>query len=281
MITKIDWLSFTLTLGQGEPIPQHRLAAAIKDALEAFSPTVYDALVGGYDFEIRKGRPPYSTGFARSDSGCYIFCNGALPHFLIEVTGRGCDALADREDALNVLQAVASRLTRIDVASDMLCDTNPLDFVATRKEGRFSAHSEVVSQSGTTCYVGSRTSNRYARVYRYNAPHERAHLLRAEHVAKAEDAKLTAQAILSDGIDSVAAAMGQAFGWQHTSWLTPSLNRSELAVWRPERHAGKTLFWLNNAVAPALLKLCREGGFDATEWLQYNVLSKLSDADSE
>lgn len=279
MITKIDWLSFTLPIGQGEPLAPHRMVQYISEALYDFSPVVFEGIFGDYSYEQRKGRPPYSIGYARSDAGCYIFCHPLLPHFLIELTGQGCDALSTRVNPLEFLRGVSSRLTRIDVASDMLCDTDPLAFAALRNEGRFKSHSEFVSETGITAYVGSRTSNRYARVYRYNPPHERAHLLRAEHVLKAEDAKATALSILESGLPAVTVALGNAFGWTHASWTPQAVERAEIAVWRPERHSGKTMYWLNAAVAPALVKLCRESGFDAEAWLRDNVLTKLASSD--
>lgn len=277
MITKIDWLSFSLPIGEGKPLPALQMWESVTNALEVFHPLVSSVLLEGQTYEYHKGRPPYSMGFARADAGVYIFCHPALSHFLVEITGRGCDTLGGDKRALGFLGKVAERLTRIDVASDMLCDTNPLEFAALRDAGRFKSHSEFVSESGTTAYVGSRTSDRYARVYRYNPPHERAHLLRAEHVLKAEQAKATAQAILSDGLPAVTVALGSAFGWSHAQWTPADVTEAEITVWRAERHAGKTLFWLNSAVAPAIIKLVRESGFDVDEWVRNEIKSHLAD----
>lgn len=280
MITKIDWLSFTLSIGQGEPIAAHRMVENIATTVYDFSPVVFAGIFGDYKYEQRKGRAPYSIGYSRSDAGCYIFCHPVLPHFLIELTGQGCSSLARNCDPLEFLGAVQSRLTRIDIASDMLCDTNPIVFAEARNLGRFKSHSEFVSETGTTAYVGSRTSNRYARVYRYNLPHERAHLLRAEHVLKAEDAKATALSILADGLPAVTVALGQAFGWSHVDWTPNNVEAAEIAVWRPERHSGKTMFWLNSAVAPALIRLAKDTGFDVQAWLEQEVLTKLKSDDN-
>lgn len=246
----------------------------IASELHSCSTLVYDALVKGWNFEPHAGRAPYSMGFARADHGLYIYCHPRLDHVLFELTGQGCDSLKPEHNPIGVLEALADRLTRIDIACDMLCDTNPLDFVAKRDAGRFKTHSEFVSETGVTCYVGSRTSQRYARVYRYNPPHERAHLLRAEHVCKGKDAQLTAHAILDANISSVAVSLGTAYGWTHDSWTPKDVRPAELNTWRPERHAGKTLYWLNDAVKPALKRLIRENGFDAQEWLN-NIMAEL------
>jgi len=274
MITKIDWLGWTLVLGEGRYLDPVRMLQEIALELQSFSTLVYDGFMGGYSFEPTKGRAPYSMGFARSDHGLYIYAHPNLEHVLFELTGQGCDSLKSQQHPLGILEALVNRLTRIDIACDMLCTTDPLEFVALRDAGRFKTHSEFVSEKGTTCYVGSRSSARYARVYRYNAPHERAHLLRAEHVCKGKDAQLTAKSILSNGIAAVAVSLGEAYGWSHEVWTPKDVAAAEISVWRPERHSGKTLFWLNSAVAPAIRKLIREQGFDPYEWLD-TVLREL------
>lgn len=281
MLTKIDWLSFSLPIGEGNPLPSHRMADYVAQAVSDFSPVVFDVLFTGYEFEQRKGRAPYSIGWARNDNGVFIFAHPNLPHLLIEVTGKGCDAVSQTTQETEFVIAVQPRLTRIDIASDMLCETNPLDFAALRDVGRFKSHSEFVSESGTTAYVGSRTSDRYARVYRYNPPHERAHLLRAEHVLKGQQAKLTALAVLQQGLPAVTVALGVSFGWSHPSWTPDDVGTAILEVWRPERHAGKTMFWLNSAVAPAMRKLLREADFDPVAWIYENVVNYKPTDNSE
>lgn len=281
MISKIDWLSFTLPIGQGDAIQSHWLWETIVEELYSFSPIAAKLMIGGYKFEPRKGRPPYSMGFARADAGLYIFGHPTLSHVLFELSGAGCDALSLSDDAADFLAHIAPRLTRIDLASDMLCGTDPFEFVFFRNEGRFKTHSEFKSSSGTTCYVGSRTSNRYARVYRYNEPHERAHLLRAEHVLKGQEAKNTALSVLEHGVEATVNALGEAFGWHHADWQPHDVKAAEIATWRPERRSGKTVYWLNSQVAPVLVRLHRDGVLDVERWLRDNVLGKLSSMDDE
>jgi len=241
-----------------------------------FSTLVADGLLRGKDFEPTKGRAPYSMGFARSDHGLYIYAHPNLSHVLFEFTGQGCDSLKSDDNPLGILEALADRLTRIDIACDMLTEVRPTEFVSKRDAGRFKTHSEFVSDTGETCYVGSRSSARYARVYRYNAPHERSHLLRVEHVCKGKDAGLTAKAILANGIARTTVALGAAYGWSHSAWQTENVTAAELSTWRPERHAGKSLFWLNASVAPAIKRLVREHGFDARAWID-TVLGEVTE----
>jgi len=273
MLTGIDWLSFTVALPEKE-VMSHQLHENVAAALYDFSPLVHYALVEEEVYETRIGRPPFPQGYVRDDHGVYIFAGTHHSHFLVEITGRGCQWFRERnEDASRFLTAVAPRLTRIDIATDILTDVRPTDFVALRDKSRFRTHSEFVSDTGETCYVGSKTSHCYSRVYRYSPPHERAQFLRIETVIKAQDAKSLAATVLDLGLQPVANSLGARFGWQHPCWQPEADSAAELKAWRPERHEGKTIYWLNSSVAPCLRKLAQNTGFDVQAWLDEFVLS--------
>jgi hypothetical protein len=278
MHVKIDWLSFTVKRevqdDDNEGIALQQVFASVLELHDSF----FDAVGTLEGWQWRNGRKPYSASFARPDGGVAIYVHPRLPHALIEVSGKGCETLSAYPGAADLLEGISGRLTRLDLACDMLTDTRPLEFVEQRDQGRFKAHSEIVSESGETCYIGSRTSNRYARVYRYNEPHERAHLLRCEFVVKAEDARNTALAILNDGHYDVAAALGIQFGWNHPAWDVSPVNEVELKAWRPERREGKTLFWLADTIAPLLVRLHNDGTLDVREWLSVHVLPHVDNS---
>lgn len=271
MITRIDWLSFTLKTDGYEGIQWSSWDDMLAHIIRAEVGEGSEFMHFEENWELGAGRTPYAHSYRRHDNGISIFFHPNLKHFLIEVTGRGCERIMSEGGEKTFLEGVRSRLTRIDVATDILCDVSPLEFSAQREEGRFKSHSEFVSESGTTCYIGSRTSDRYARVYRYNAPHERSHLLRVEVVVKAENAKRCADAILTDGLDAVTVNFGLAFGWKHPVWAPDDIHPAELRMWRPERHEGKTLFWLSKTIAPLLVRLHAEGSLDAGQWFRENV----------
>lgn len=273
----IDWLSFTIkrTVSEDEGDNERKTLKDVITALDELSPVILEVMDIGNGWGWGSGRKPYRASWQRNDFGMSIYIHPNLPHALIEITGKGCATLAENPLAVDFLRAVAPRLTRLDLACDMMTDVRPLDFVKLRDAGRFKSHSEVVSESGETCYIGSKQSNRYARVYRYNPPHERAHLLRCEYVVKAEDAKATAEAILRDGHYEVAAALGAQYGWRHEEWSVLPPTEIELKAYRPDRKEGKTLYWLSDTVAPLLVRLEREGVIDVERWFQENVLSEL------
>lgn len=259
MFVSIDWMSFTFEITVEQSVMAFELWGRAAAAMEAQFPLAAQMLIPNHDWIPRPGRAPYNSAQQRKDNGVMIFAHQRLPHSLVEVSGIGCDSLGSLEAELAMLQEVAPKLTRLDIAVDIYTATNPADFAAHRTGGRFSAWSEAVSGSGHTVYVGSKTSDRYARVYRYFDPHPRAKFLRVEHVLKAEQAKLAAAQIHNEGLDQFVALIGNTFGWQHEDW-TPAANTDEAAkAWRPERRQGKTVSWVYSQVMPALIKLHLEG----------------------
>lgn len=279
MLTKIDWISFTVRRVVEEGDTERSALGQGWDALEELWEDCYNALNVTHDWTWQKGRKPYAASYRSPDNGVAIFVHPRLDHILFEISGRGCDTLAKYEHAEAFLESIAGRLTRLDVAVDMHTDTSPTDFLAEREMKRFKSSGIQTSESGITCYIGSRTSNRYACVYRYNPPHERSHLLRSEFRMKAEDAEYCARAILAEGLPAVAKTLGDQFGWRHPDWQPDAEDAAILRVWRPERGAGKTLFWLADTIAPLLVKLHNEGSINLHSWLAENVLPSLHHPD--
>lgn len=281
MIINVDWISFT---GKRIAEPDDTMSSTLADAIkyiQGLGSAVGEFIDINPLWVWRTGRKPYSSSFTNPEGDIRIYIHPKLDHFLVELQGRACKRLSGDPIGWEFLDAVCDRLTRLDIAADMLCDTNPLQFVSSRIEGRFKSHSEFVSSSGTTCYIGSRTSDRYARVYRYNPPHERAHLLRAEFVVKAENARLTARDILDKDILSVTARLGAQFGFTDPAWSVEGASEVELRTFRPERRQGKTLYWLADTIAPLLVRLAKEGVLDPQQWLEDNVLSILKQSSTQ
>lgn len=277
MIHKVDWISFTVDVGVGEGRQSQWMPGLIGDALRLLDPDA-ESLMGLHTEAIPSGgRKPYSTSLSWESQHIRLFFHPNLPHALFEISGQGCDLLDLNGNLHSVLQLALNRLTRLDVATDMLTMVNPVDFTLARDVGRFKSSGYINSPSGTTCYVGSRSSDRYARVYRYNPPHDRSHLLRCEVQLKGMNARLAAQQILTTDVSSVAQALGTVFGWRHSAWQPSEDETVVLRSWRPERHLGKTEYWLNSQVAPVLRRLHRENILNVREWLENNVLQETHD----
>lgn len=208
---------------------------------------------------------------------------GNIDTIFVQCTGQTCEHLRKTGQLDNVIELHHHRATRIDFAADMLCETTPHDFVAARTHKKFRSVWDITEASGDTVYVGSWSSDRFARVYRYNPPHERAAWLRAEHVFKGKRARRAALAYIGKGLHDVLASCGVTWGWGHVDWI-PDADAEAVAdllkLWTPERKVSKTLKWLETQVAPALARVMMSGEIvDVDAWLKANVYWRLNNRD--
>jgi len=265
MRTHIDWITFTMTMRYQSSYPDSFsttdvYAAAMESTWEEnFDRDLLAVAFGGLWEKNEFSRAPYTDAWRLPDRGITLFASPTLNHCCVEISGSGCETLIAKGVLNQVLQQVHSRITRIDIASDIETQVKPSEFVEKRKHKRMQADGYQNSKTGETCYIGSQKSDRYARVYRYNDPHPRANLLRIEHVFRKAYAKATAQAVLTDGLESVAKAAGGAFGWEHEVWRPDSGGDADISIVHEKRATGKTVFWLCNSVAPAFRRLVEDG----------------------
>jgi len=275
MFVSIDWLSFGFEMEGQQKMMAFKLFDRVGDAIAAQYPLFNARMCEGNNFLPRTARAPYNSSMLREDHGMTVFAHQMLNHGLVEVGGIGMDTLGGVEAEIEIAREVQGRLTRIDIACDIFCDVQPDEFCSLRDGKRFKSWGEQKSESGHTIYVGSRTSDRYARVYRYYEPHPRHQFLRVEHVLKAEQAKAAVKQIEHSGLPAFVAMLGNTFGWTHPIW-TPDHDTDEaVKAWRPERRAGKTVMWLHAQVIPAIVKLHRDGTIDARQLFADHILPEL------
>jgi len=206
-------------------------------------------------WELSSGRFPYSKCFSNSSNTCHIYFGHEQPHLLIEISGQGCAALGKK--LFNTIMGVEQLITRIDVAVDVECENSPKEILDSLPEGRWRSTGHIISDTGETVYIGSQKSDRFARVYRYNAPHPRAHYLRYEMVYRRQQAKEIAKSINIVGLKGTAAAAGNSFAWSHGTWFLRS--EDSIKAYRPERNKAKTERWFYKQVVPAISRMLREG----------------------
>lgn len=264
----IDWLSFTF---QGVPAMVGEGAPAWKEAVNgllAINPELSEAFGSIPDLYEASGRAPFRASLRSSSCGVSLFFQHKTGLCLVEFSGTGCKWLRDNELLMQVIEMHQDKVTRIDVAHDWQTDTSPAEFAALRDAGRFKSLGDFNSSSGHTVYVGSRTSERYARVYRYYEPHPRSHLMRLEVVVKKDAAKALAQYILAYGVYKAFISLGEGFKWSHELWQNlPELEAPSM-IWRPRERGGSTLRWLYNQVKPAVEKTLQSGDTEGVkEWL--------------
>lgn len=234
------------------------------DWLVERSDTFIESFESPLDWPIVKPRAPYSYARRSVDCTRSLYVHPLSAHFTFEVSGQHCAKIADRMSA--ILRDYADSLSRVDLAVDMECSTTPLEFDALCNPAKVNTRSRLTSSTGETVYIGSRSSERFCRVYRYKPPHPRAHLLRAEFQLKGDYAKALGQQVADgEALNGIAAALGQHFGFQHPDW-PPAENPSPLRV-QTHAQSGNTVAWLTNQVAPALRRLQREGKLDIEAWI--------------
>jgi len=269
MITGIDWLGFTLpiasdatSIGEGAQIAYSYIST--------LDPELAKFIMDGQQFDPCQTRAPYRYGFAREDHGVFVYCGSNTGTLLVELTGRVMSTVRDFETVQRMIGAVRLRVTRIDVSIDMLTDARPFDFAQRRTGKRSTGRGHLVSSSGETFYIGSMSSDRYCRCYRYEPPHPRSHLLRAEVVHRRRMAKGLAEAFTTaTGWGSLEAYVGEIYQFQHPAWRIGMDDGLTVSTVRPEVGNGQRVAWLYKQVAPAIKKAVEEGTLDWDEFVGF------------
>lgn len=259
MRTHIDWLTFTMTPRYSEEAGEYTYTTAIENAFADMFGVMKGAIFEG-EWEIAgSSRAPYKDAWKMNGGEITLFAHPDLTHCCVEISGKGCETIIANGYMRELLEIVRDRVTRIDIASDMETQATPREFTANLSHERMRSNGYQTSETGETCYIGSQKSDRYARVYRYNPPHPRSHLLRAECVFRRDYAKAVCNSCATEGEAAVAQAMGKAFGFNHIDWK-PDMDRTvDISITYPERKMGGTVFWLVKQVAPAFKRLVNDG----------------------
>lgn len=280
MIVNIDWISFTFPFVlQKDEDGVVDAAISFERALEmgwgdrrGYLDTIEDWKSGG-------GRRPYSNSVFSASSGIYFWSSPVLNHVLCEITGTGCEALRRSDLLYPLIAAHQDHITRIDIACDMETEVAPLEFADVRGSKRFKSGGYKRSESGETVYVGSKSSDRYARIYRYNSPHPRSHLLRCEMVFRAEQAREVAKLSLQSSPYDLAAQCGAIYKWEHHAWQTGVNDPTPVSSWSEERGMGSTVRWMFSQVLPAAKRVIDQGESEHVLMFCKELLAYISDGD--
>lgn len=268
MHCKLDWFSFTFPIGQlGEKDNEYTLS----HLLLAFHDHTAHRFLGVVTNSLWTWLAP--AGFYRNRiqcprTGCEIHWSGDNAYALFQASGQAVEKLITQLDLKTIALSSNGRATRMDFAIDFECDVSPADFAERRDSGRIRSSGQYTSETGQTCYVGSRAGDRMARVYRYNEPHPRAHLLRAEVELKGDAAKIACEALLTKELTEVCLAAHLPFGWQHPIWNPDGAEISKMPARAYDREGAGTLRWLETVVVPSIKKAAQTGLIDLQEWLR-------------
>jgi len=259
MRTHIDWLTFTMPMIYGDDSDESYALAIQAGFMDMFPQSVVCNIFGGAWTKGERSRAPYTDAWVDIESGISLYASPNLTHCCVEISGQGCERIIEAGEMQTILAACAQRVTRSDLGSDIETEVAPGEFVKKTSHERMRASGHQISETGETCYVGSKKSDRYARVYRYYYPHPRANLLRIEHVFRRKYAKKVATEIVASSLESVTVASGLAFGWMHELWAIGDVESADISVISERRNTGKTVFWLIHSCASAFRRLCSDG----------------------
>ena len=268
MFFKLDWLSFTFPItavGEGDneyllsqilmafhDHTAHRFLGVVTNGLWQWS-----AVSGFYSHRIQC--PTTLLSLSWKPGNVYALC---------EISGQSIDRISKYIDPRNLALATRERCTRIDFAVDIETTCTPEDFMAGRGQSGFTSTSIIKSPTGETCYLGARSGERMARVYRYADPHPRSSLLRVEAEYKGDAAKLICASLLSTSLKTACLQAHEPFNWQHPLWDREGMELSKIPARAYDREGANTLRWLNLTVAPAIKKASQSGLIDLLEWLK-------------
>lgn len=255
----IDYYSFSLDLINKVDTLTDGMAVVTRTVIETLGMEWYETLFlreSGWTGGV--GRRPYRFGWHNAEIGMFVHFGGQS-HALIQFSGSGCKFLMEARLLEDTLVATQDRATRLDIAVDIKTDTKPTEFMEAGYNNRIKSTSIVNSPMGETCYLGSRTSQKYCRVYRYSEPHPRSKMLRVEYETKRQQARIAAKSIIGDGLEMTADKFAKYYKWEHPDAPEPS----ELATAIPSevttRSDAKTLTWLLKQAAPAFKRLVENG----------------------
>lgn len=215
---------------------------------------VGDNKLSPYSHSITLVHTPSGLRFAN-----VYYSNKSVPTVLVQHTGQGCSLIPE---IVEFLQFINPRVGRLDIAVDVECDTRP-QFYYDAYDGNLSTSFQK-SPTGETFYLGSMKSDKYMRIYRYNEPHQRSHLLRFEIQYKREFARAAAWNVVQSGLRVFALSALSEYPLP----LDDILQGDEVGFFIARKSAGNTILWLDKQVRPAILKLVRSGEFDARAWIE-------------
>lgn len=280
----VDWLTFTVPVKKVQPDVEKRLShfralgqmTGDDYAVEAFrllEIELVKAMNANYfefaklmnrldvSLDRSKGRRHQNIGM-ESELGFHAFGNAKMDYASFEATGRGCGNLrAIAPDWINSFRGKEEKITRIDIAVDIITDTTPREFAHKVGSNR-AAYGAQDSVTGSTVYLGSKKSDRYVRVYRYNPPHPRSDKLRIEMVFRRKQCLSMMGSIFEHGLWEAALMAGQIYKFQHKDWTSLEgfdPDKEKVKAMPVEQRGQNTLMWFIRQVLPAIERMEKEG----------------------
>jgi hypothetical protein len=267
LIPSIDYYAFTLPIRAPFGEIDHESIAFAVNAFVSLISADHAHKFGTGSWGIEQAKGFYSVRLRHEISGVALSIGTINAHVFCELSGRACNNLEAIDQLIPIIRATNVHCSRIDFAIDILTETDPEHFSASRNSRAFKSNGTINSPSGKTCYFGSRSSERMARVYRYNEPHPRASYLRVEAEYKGSAAKATAKHLLETSLFQACLDAHKPFGWTHPDWDEREHKSEKIAYKAYHPSNASTVRWLYGDVITALRKAIADGLVDLDDWL--------------
>lgn len=269
----IDWLSYTLPWNAPryrKYRPEVSFALIAEHASGVTDEWVSAAPLHGYKYAFSSFRKPnLRVMLSPKDSvmGIHVQWGGSA------LQG---ESLLDR---LDYAIAAGGTITRLDIAVDIMAPWNIRKFYETALDGGAETQARkfsiVESTTGTTMYAGSRSSQKYLRIYDKQAQTGGARpWTRVEMECKGEFAGRIAKYIMQEGLHSIPQIIRGYIDFPSVAEWAVVMNSNEPAISSPAPQKWRnTRGWLLETVAPALAKYEQENpGFMAEFGGRMNML---------
>src|ERR1044071_1571589 len=269
MFSKIGYYSFTILFDAPSVIRREELFNLVLKTFVSVSDFQPERFLNISEYSVEQGARQYHYRLRHNSSEMALSFGGINNHILVECAGKTCDTFDSADLLYPLISATCERTTRIDFAVDIETTEDPRTFSAFRNSKAFKSSGEQRTPSGRTNYVGGRKGERMARVYRYEPPHPRSHLLRVEAEYKGHAAKAAAGHLLEVGVRQACLDAHSPFQWTSPTWSPENGSGIKIPykAYRPENAA--TVRWLYGDVVTALSKALKKGLIDWDEWLKY------------
>lgn len=267
MFPSIDYYAFTLPIRAPFGEIDHESIAFAINSFTSLMSAEHSHKFGTGSWGVEQAKGFYSLRLRHEVTGVALSIGTINSHVFCELSGRACNNLDAIDQLQSIIRATYTHCSRIDFAIDILTDCDPERFSAFRNGRAFKSNGTINSPSGKTCYFGSRSSERMARVYRYFKPHPRSDFLRVEAEYKGNAAKVAAEHLLKTTLFQACLDAHKPFGWTHPDWDEKEHVGEKIAYKSYNPSNASTVRWLYGDVITALRKAIADGLVELDDWL--------------
>lgn len=250
----VDWLSFTVRwerLRRNDWLTHDAQAVSVGRLLETDAPFKRDIPLHGYEdcwLSEALGSARVMVGRPGSDMGVHV-----------QLPGQALGRLGV-EKALRICRELGGSVSRIDIAIDCKGQSDAADVYGSHLAKSMITRAQKVNMfvgsDGVTVYVGSRTSERFLRVYDKAAQTKtKGNWTRVEMECKGERAKYIASYVATQGMDGIGSLIRDFVSCPMVDWYEDALTRVNVAIGKPQaKKLTDTRAWLLGVVAKTLAR---------------------------